>query len=249
MKQELYFNINWTAYSKKLEQDIQNNRLRISGGGQDAGLLRANIKELTEELDNIYNGNFQTITDKYEQTLGKDEALNHFYDFLIEKPVRQTEVDSKQSDELFLDALTDMAVYVGWQQLEFDDSRVRTALIRDWATEFADLHQTTDWESADYITTVDQFVGDKLTAYINEHQQMLKGRNTKDRITDINVYSGRDNRMYIRCKIDGEQQISRKLSFADVCKFNDRTDRMELAARYFKDVLEPEQSRQQGMKR
>lgn len=249
MKQELYNNINWTAYSKKLEQDIQNNRLSISGGVQDAGLLRANIKELTEELDNIYNGNFQTITDKYEQILGKDEAVDHFYDFLIEKPLRQTEVDSKQSDELFLDALTDMAVYVGWQQLEFDDSRVRTALIRDWATEFAELHKGTDWESADYITTVDRFVEDKLTAYLNEHQQMQKDRDAKERISDINVYSRQDGQMIIRCKIDGEWQLGRKLSFADVCKFDDNTDRMELATRYFKDALELEQSRQQGMKR
>lgn len=68
------------------------------------------------------------------------------------------------------------------------------------------------------------------------------------RVTDINIYSGMNRNMYIRCKVDGVQQMARKLSKADGFALNDNTDRQELAERYFKDVLEVGQGQEKGMK-
>ena len=69
------------------------------------------------------------------------------------------------------------------------------------------------------------------------------------RVTDINIYSGKDHNMYIRCKVDGEQQMARRLGKADVAALDDNTDRQELAERYFMDVLQQEQQLEQGLKR
>lgn len=69
------------------------------------------------------------------------------------------------------------------------------------------------------------------------------------RVTDINIYSGKDQNTYIRCKVDGEQQMARKLSRADMLALDKNTDRQELAERYFRDILEQEQDLEQGMKR
>ena len=68
------------------------------------------------------------------------------------------------------------------------------------------------------------------------------------RITDINIYTGRDQNMYIRCKVDGIQQMAQKLKKEDVLAFNDETDRYEMAVRYFRGAIQEEQNREQGMK-
>lgn len=155
----------------------------------------------------------------------------------------------KQQNELFLDALTDIAMHVGWEHVEFKDSKERSITIRSWAQEFADTHVATDWEVKDYIDTVDEFAAAKVAGWLGKNLKSTQERNPDERISDIHIYSGSDSRTYIRCKIDGEQQMGRRLSFADVCNFGEHTDRQELAGRYFKDVLESGQQREQGMKR
>lgn len=155
----------------------------------------------------------------------------------------------KQQNELFLDALTDIAMHVGWEHVEFHDSKERSITIRSWAQEFVDTHVATDWEVKDYIDTVDEFAAAKVAGWLGKDLKSTQERNQDERISDIHIYSGSDSRTYIRCKIDGEQQMGRRLSFADVCSFGEHTDRMELAGRYFKDVLESGQQREQGMKR
>ena len=66
---------------------------------------------------------------------------------------------------LFLDALTDISVNVGWNQLTFEDSRQRNNFIRQWAEEFVAIHDNTDWEQTDYILTIDEFAAKKLEEY------------------------------------------------------------------------------------
>ena len=70
------------------------------------------------------------------------------------------------------------------------------------------------------------------------------------RISDINIYSGRGGGYFIRCKVDGQQQMGRQMTALDVACFQDDKDRDALAARYFKDVLLAEgQQQAKGMKR
>lgn len=249
MKKELIDNINWTAYRKDVEGTISNERLWMMGGGEDASIHEDNIKELTEELENIIEGNYQMVIDKYENLMGEEETVRVFSDFFIEDPEKIMLQSENQRNELFLDALTDIALQTGWEHVEFEDSKTRSITLRSWANEFADKYANADWEKLDYITTVDDFATQKLDALLHRQPAVLHPQDQGERISDIHIYSGRDNRTYIRCKVDGEQQLGKPLKFADVCSFNDRTDRMELAARYFKDALEPEQAREQGMKR
>lgn len=250
MKQELFDNINWTAYRKEIEGTIRNERLWMMGAGEEAASIHEdNIKELTEELENIIEGNYQMIIDKYENTLGEDSTVDHFIDFMIEDPEKVVLQAESKRNELFLDALTDIALHVGWEHVEFQDSKERSITLRNWAKEFADKHVRTDWEKEDYINLVDGFAAAKVEAYLEVNPQMKQGQTPQERISDIHIYSGRDNRTYIRCKVDGEQQMGVALKFADVCRLNEDTDRQELAARYFRDALESAQDREQGLKR
>lgn len=74
--------------------------------------------------------------------------------------------------------------------------------------------------------------------------------NQSYRISDINIYSGRGGGLFVRCKIDGVQQMGRQMNKLDVVCMQDDRNRDVIAARYFKDVLMGEgQERQQGMKR
>ena len=82
MKKELFDNINWTADRKDIEHAISNERLWVMGAGNDAELHEQNIEELTEELENILEGNYQLVIDKYENMLGEDATVEHFVDFM-----------------------------------------------------------------------------------------------------------------------------------------------------------------------
>ena len=249
MKKELFENINWTAYRKDVEQAISNERLWAMGAGNDAELHEQNIEELTEELENMLEGNYQMIIDKYENTLGEDATVDHFIDFMIEDPEKVMLQAENQRNELFLDALTDIALQTGWEHVEFEDSKTRSITLRSWANEFADKYADADWEKLDYITTVDDFATKKLHALLHRQPELLQNQEQRERISGIQIYSGKDGKTYIRCKIDGQQQMAKQMNLTDVLNFGIETDRQELAARYFKDALEPEQNRGQGMKR
>ena len=58
----------------------------------------------------------------------------------------QTIIEKQKQVPLFLSAMTDIAVTLGWQRIEFEDSRTREQLIRSWAEKFVATHRNTDWE-------------------------------------------------------------------------------------------------------
>lgn len=249
MKQELIDNINWTAYRMEVEQAINNERLWMMGAGTDCELHEQNIEELREELENILEGNYQMVIDKLEQYMGDEETIEHFRNFFIEGPEKKAVQDENQRDELFLDALTDIALQTGWEHVEFEDSKTRSITLRSWANEFADKYADADWEKLDYITTVDDFATKKLDALLHRQPELLQNQVQRERISGIQIYSGKDGKTYIRCKIDGQQQMAKQMNLTDVLNFGAETDRKELAARYFKEALEPGQTREQGLKR
>ena len=152
----------------------------------------------------------------------------------------------KQQNELFLDALTDIAMHVGWEHVEFHDSKERSITIRSWAQEFADTHVATDWEVKDYIDTVDEFAAAKVADWLGKDLKSTQERNPDERISDIHIYSGSDSRTYIRCKIDGEQQLMKELERLDVCDFQISKDIHALAAKYYEKELDTGMKRSQG---
>ena len=69
------------------------------------------------------------------------------------------------------------------------------------------------------------------------------------RITDINISSRKNGGMYITCKVDGVKQMGERLKPEDMRTLADDTDRIELAARYFKNALVAGQEQSRSMKR
>jgi len=74
-----------------------------------------------------------------------------------------------------------------------------------------------------------------------QHQKDL------ERISDIIIYPVKYGQYRIRCKIDGEQQMSERLSEHDVKRINNGTGADTIAAEIYKDRLEEQQ--QKGLKR
>ena len=68
----------------------------------------------------------------------------------------------KKNLPLFLDALADIAMYVGHKNIEFEDSKERNITLRAWAQEFVDKYADADWEKMDYIILVDEFAAGKV---------------------------------------------------------------------------------------
>ena len=81
----------------------------------------------------------------------------------------QTIIDKQKQIPLFLSAMTDIAVSLGWQRIEFEDSRAREQLIRSWAEKFVATHRNTDWEKVDYIKSIDGFIAKNIEKYLLEH--------------------------------------------------------------------------------
>ena len=75
----------------------------------------------------------------------------------------------KKERDLFTDALTDIALHVGWQHIEFEDSTRRNDIIRNWAEEFVLQHANTDWNENDYFNLVDSFAANKIEAHLKEN--------------------------------------------------------------------------------
>lgn len=65
---------------------------------------------------------------------------------------------------------------------------------------------------------------------------------TKNRISDIHVFSLKTGGMGINCKIDGVKQSGKKMSREDVNSFSDKTDRYSLASKYFSETLKKDPS-------
>ena len=228
--------IDWQAFKENLVAERKNEKLWALGSvGTDEEVHWKNHERLTDEIKAIDKGQYDLLLNFYDKSV--------FQDYL--KPSGE-KMGNSDKNALLMDALTDIAMHAGWKRLEFEDSKLRNQTIQEWAREFADNHANTDWEKEDYINLVDEFAEKKVNHWLNLHP--LKPSYI-DRISDIHVYSGLNARTFIRCKIDGEQQTAVQLSFADAVNFNDRTDRMTLAARYFKEALESNESQNRGPKR
>ena len=239
MEKDLWQKIDWEAYRKELQGSLDNERIWSMGTFDKYNPHEENIEKIEEELKLIRDGQFQELIDRKSDEMGED-ARTYFRDFMKEPENRQAD------DSLYIDALVDIAVHTGWTHLEFEDSKLRNLTLKDWAREFADRHAGTDWERNDYIELVDRFAQEKVDKWLLQHPVQPS---YADRIADINVYSGRDGGMFIRCRIDGEQQSAKKLSFRDTVNFNDRTDRLGLAAVYFKQELSLDEKQDRVMKR
>ena len=71
----------------------------------------------------------------------------------------------------------------------------------------------------------------------------------EERIKDVCIFSLREGGWAIRCRIDGRQMLSKKLSAEDSRNLSDRTDRKTLAAKYFARELENGRERKNSIKR
>lgn len=70
---------------------------------------------------------------------------------------------------------------------------------------------------------------------IDENRKDIKKEDT--RITDVTIFTTKDGYMNIKCKIDDRQQLSKPLKQEDVRTLTDKTDRKELAGKYFSEEL------------
>ena len=78
---------------------------------------------------------------------------------------------------------------------------------------------------------------------------ILKDESINKRISDINIFSLKSGGMAIRCKIDSVQQSAEKMNREDVNSLSDKTDRYQLAAKYFAPFLSEEREINQSFKR
>ena len=70
------------------------------------------------------------------------------------------------NDVAVKETVADIALMAGYMlakgKIQFDDSRQLISDILDWAEEFMLLHEKSDWDTDDYITSVDRFSINKL---------------------------------------------------------------------------------------
>lgn len=76
-------------------------------------------------------------------------------------------------------------------------------------------------------------------------------KEAQQRITEIKVLKLKNEPMdwHIRCKVDGVQQMARKVTMVDVADYVSHMNHTALAAKYFADVLAQERELSQGIKR
>ena len=75
------------------------------------------------------------------------------------------------NNDLFLDALTDISMHVGYQYVRFDDFKVRNATLRSWAQDFVQRYTGSDWQQMDYTVLVGEFAVEKVNQYRKLYQQ------------------------------------------------------------------------------
>ena len=118
--------------------------------------LQSADRYLNEDLEAICD---ETMQDYAEETIQEINKAIKAADLLSETLAKQ---------DLFLDVLTDIALYVGWQKIEFKDSKERSITLRAWAQEFVNRYADADWENTDYINLVDEFADKKVNEYLKE---------------------------------------------------------------------------------
>lgn len=130
--------------------------------------LQSADRYLNEDLEAICD---ETMQDYAEETIQEIDKAIKAADLLSETLAKQ---------DLFLDVLTDIALYVGWQKIEFKDSKERSITLRAWAQEFVNRYADADWEKMDYIILVDEFAAEKVNEYLYE-----KGENKSSSLKKI----------------------------------------------------------------
>ena len=109
--------------------------------------LSAASKYLAEDLDSICD---ETMHNYAKTTFDTVQRASYHASVL------------KDNIPLYLDALADIASYVGFRNIEFKDSKERSITLRSWAQEFVDKYADTDWEKMDYIILVGEFAVEKV---------------------------------------------------------------------------------------
>ena len=140
---------------------------------------------LSEDLDAICD---DTMRDYAEETLkAVEQSAGH-------------SVSLKKNISLFLDALADIAMEVGYKGIEFKDSKERSITLRAWAQEFVDKYANTDWEQMDYIILVGEFAVEKVNEWVKDYPKptALKFRSSY-------VLGTEAVREYSNCVNDGEK--------------------------------------------
>lgn len=79
-------------------------------------------------------------------------------------------------------------------------------------------------------------------------QHKEDGTRQNTRLTDVTVFPAKGGGMNIRCRIDGRQMLSKALRADDARTLSEKTDRKELAARYYWKELERKEKKM-GVKR
>ena len=78
--------------------------------------------------------------------------------------------DIMEGSELFLAALTGIAIHVGRHQVHFGDGRERSRILQSWAEEFVGKHADADCGEKEYIILVDEFARAKADEWTSESQ-------------------------------------------------------------------------------
>jgi hypothetical protein len=63
-----------------------------------------------------------------------------------------------------LEAVADIAYVAGFHKYSSGDSRLDISQYIQWAAEFEKIHQTTNWDEADYIFLIEEFTDRKIKA-------------------------------------------------------------------------------------
>lgn len=103
-----------------------------------------------------------------------DDTLREYAEGILAQVRKAVDAGEKLTDlilkeELYLDAVTDMALNAGQNHILFKSSKERNDTLRSWAHEFADRYAGTDWNAVDYVATVNTFAQSKSDEYLNAH--------------------------------------------------------------------------------
>lgn len=126
--------------------------------------------------------------------------------------------------------------------------KIKSALETFWSWVGKHIFDIDRFRSTDEV--VDRVLYDLLSGKPLDEGQSLHSAPPLDtgRISHVITFKGLNDQTYIRCRIDGQQQMAQPVKSEDIPETSDTEKLMPLAARYFSKELE-EQSRNTSMKR
>ena len=119
-KKELIDMIDWDEVYGYIESSIKIEQMWAAGSYEHA----ESVNRLEHFLQCIDNEDYQPLLDYY----GTEYFIK---DYLYTGEELQQKM-KEQREDLLLDALADIAIYAGWQHLEFEDSKLRSITLRSW---------------------------------------------------------------------------------------------------------------------